>query len=364
MKKIGYLLSFIGIVLIIVSVSLSSGSINNSNKKVDIPDATKSKKMKSITLKHHNRFNPSVLTFNFSEELSCNSKNDYEFDCSTYSRKENAIANLTIRASTLFNSSTSLNKLIDNFKNLYKRDTLKVSDISICKGDIICAKKDEVVNYEGGKFGYYQTEVAIYLSHGDGYYTSVYMYLSDYNNDKNHDTRVNNYVNEFVKSIKIDKYVEEEKKYKDDKLAITLYTPRFNETSKINIYLDKNKYTYPDSLYEYTNDKVTIYHSKTKITGELHVRHNVIITYLYSEKWDGNKNESDLERFATVSRDVSIVPDIAEKVTIAGKELYHNKNNNGEYLYIINDNYALGIRSSTEIEEDLIKDIINFEYVK
>ena len=362
MKKLGYLLSIVGIVLIIVSVSLSGGS-NNNSKKADIPVGNTKKMTKSITLKHRNRYKPGIITFNFSTELSCKSENEYEFNCDFYGTGKDKL-NSDIRGSVFFNNTTTLKELIDVFKKQYTFNDIKVSDINICKGDMICARKDETVYYEGGKFSNYRTQVSMYISNGDGYYTNVLMYLLDYNEDKNHDTRINNYINEFVKSIKIDEYVEEEKKYKDDKLAITLYTPRFNESSKITMYIDKNKYHYPDSLFEYTNNKAYIYHNDSKLTNGVFMTYLVDITYLYDEIDVGNKDASTLQRFTDYKSSVNIVSEIAESIKINGKELYHNKNSKNEYIYIINDNYALHIKSTIDIEEDLLKDIINFEYVK
>lgn len=367
MKKKGFFLICIGIVLIVIGYNKSDFSKNNTDKKEENNNnqEVSNNYIKSVTLKNYNIDKKTLTTFNFPSELKCFVKNEFEFECNNHDGKKKEI-DVSIKASTE-KSSYSIYELIKNLKRTgpgYEGKTY--SDIKSCKSNMKCLREDESSYYEGGKLAAITTEVTILINHDNNYYTDIDMHFY---NDKGEtdNSQIEKYIDDFINGIETGKYTEEEPKYKDDKLAITLTAPRFNEDNKLEIYLSKDKYRYGSTMYENTNDTFKIY-TKSRVENGLHISDLITLKYIYNKnlkyltegELNTNVDKNKLIDEFSILGDRAVDSYTAVVKRIGNKELYHREYDNKHFLYIINERYAYSVSSTRDLTDDDLKDLFDF----
>ncbi len=358
MKKIGFLFTLIGIALLSFGIytCYDLGYFDN-NKESNKEEASKedSKDLSDfVSIKSRNFDKPSITTFYFNEKLKCNFVTEFEDICNHYGFLKDDDLSPSVR---IYTSKTgkNLEDYTEIFNNEIHEEGTVSSSVPNCQSNMICVRQDITRYYQDqvGKLEGKHTILKIAISNDDGYFTRVDVYLTNRVGDKN-DYIVDEFIDYFVKSIKIEDYIEPEKQYKDDNLDISLVTSKTNTSNKLHLYLNKNLYSYPTSLYSNTyNTASVLFNSKT-----------ITIKYLYN---DNSHPEEDLiTSFIYGDSDVKIVsfPESRSTKEIDGKKIYYNTNDNRFFLYVINNNYAYYIESLTGLDDNVLKDLLNIEIEK
>ena len=208
MKKISYLIIFIGLVLI----SISFFFFNNENKKTnnnetnnneiknntDNTDYEELELYKTATLKSSY---VNTTTFDFPEELQCSILRDSEFYCNNSYKYNNASDKKTriIIEGKIARYSNSLDEVFESSKETASYHPGRtISDYGNCKDNMRCYRTDYIEQDM-----IQDSNAYLLISFPDNYYidASISIYSTEYPNTKQ---MIDEYLDSFIKSIKIE----------------------------------------------------------------------------------------------------------------------------------------------------------------